>query len=127
MDFLIALAIGLTAGVLSGMLGIGGGAVAVPGIVLLLGEEQHTAQGVSLGAMFLVATLGALIHSRQENVEVNMVMRIAPCAAAFAILGAWTTNMITPEWLTRVFAVVLLGIGCHMLLFSRGGQGVSTS
>jgi len=126
-DIVIALAVGLTAGVLSGMLGIGGGTVAVPGMVLLLGVEQHTAQGVALSAMLLTALVGAFIHYRQENVKLSMAMWIAPSAVAFSLLGAWAAGMVTAEWLTRVFAIALLVIGSRMLLFSRGGQGVTAS
>ena len=126
-DIVIALAVGLTAGVLSGMLGIGGGTIAIPGMVLLLGVEQHTAQGVALSVMILTALVGAFIHYRQENVKLSMAMWIAPTAIVFSLLGAWAAGMVTAEWLTRVFAIALLVIGCRMLLFSRGGQGVTTS
>jgi len=126
-DIVIALAVGLIAGVLSGMLGIGGGTIAIPGMVLLLGVEQHTAQGVALSAMLLTALVGAFIHYRQENVKLSMAMWIAPSAVAFSLLGAWAAGMVTAEWLTRVFAIALLVIGCRMLLFTRGGQGVTTS
>ncbi len=126
-DIVIALAVGLIAGVLSGMLGIGGGTIAIPGLVLLLGVEQHTAQGVALSAMLLTALVGAFVHYRQENVKLSMAVWIAPGAVAFSLLGAWAAGMVTAEWLTRVFAIALLVIGCRMLLFRRGGQGVSTS
>ena len=122
-----ALALGLIAGVLSGMLGIGGGLVTIPGMILLLGIEQHIAQGIALSAMLVTALVGTSIHFRQRNVEWNMALWIAPSAAAFSLLGAWAAGMIPTEWLTRVFAVFLLIIGCVMILFNRGGQGVSTS
>ena len=127
MSILTALVIGLLAGLLGGMLGIGGGTIVIPGIVLLLETEQHTAQGVALFAMLLAASLGALIHYRQGNVKLNMVLWIAPGAIAFALLGSWVAGMIHAEWLTRVFAIALLVIGCRMLFFSRGGQGVTAS
>ncbi len=117
-DIVIALAVGLIAGVLSGMLGIGGGTIAIPGLVLLLGVEQHTAQGVALSAMLLTALVGAVVHYRQENVNLSMAVWIAPGAVAFSLLGAWAAGMVTAEWLTRVFAIALLVIGCRMLLFS---------
>lgn len=127
MSILTALVIGLLAGLLGGMLGIGGGTIVIPGIVLLLETEQHTAQGVALFAMLLAASLGALIHHRQGNVKLNVVLWIAPGAIAFALLGSWVAGMIHAEWLTRVFAIALLVIGCRMLFFSRGGQGVTAS
>ena len=124
MDIVVALAIGLTAGVLSGMLGIGGGTVAVPGMVLLLGTEQHTAQGVALAAMLLTAFVGASVHYRQKNVNLRMAIWIAPAAIGFSVLGAWAAGLVAPEWLTRVFAIALLAIGIRMLFFARGGKFV---
>jgi uncharacterized membrane protein YfcA len=58
--------------------------------------------------------------------DLTMAMWIAPGAVVFSLLGAWAAGAIMAEWLTRVFAIVLLIIGCRMLLFNRGGQGVST-
>jgi len=127
MDIVIGLALGLIAGVFSGMLGIGGGTITIPGMFLLLEVEQHTAQGVALGAMLLAALVGAFIHRRQKNMDLTVAMWIAPGAVVFSLLGAWAAGAIMAEWLTRVFAIVLLIIGCRMLLFNRGGQGVSTS
>jgi uncharacterized membrane protein YfcA len=127
MDIVIGLALGLIAGVFSGMLGIGGGTITIPGMFLLLEVEQHTAQGVALGAMLLAALVGAFIHRRQKNMDLTVAMWIAPGAIVFSLLGAWAAGAIMAEWLTRVFAIVLLIIGCRMLLFNRGGQGVSTS
>jgi uncharacterized membrane protein YfcA len=127
MDIAIALAVGLIAGLISGMLGVGGGTISIPAMVLLLGVEQHTAQGVSLGAMLFTALVGAFIHYRQGNVKMSMVFLIAPSAVAFSLLGAWAADKVSAEWLTRAFAIFLLIIGCRMLLFNRGGQGVSTS
>ena len=127
MDILIALALGLIAGLLSGMLGIGGGTIIIPGIVLLLGTEQHVAQGVSLTAMMLTALVGTFIHYRQGNVKLSMALLIAPSAVAFSYLGAWAAGITSAEWLTRSFAIFLLIIGFWLLLSKRGGQGVSAS
>jgi len=127
MDIGIAVALGLAAGVLGGMLGIGGGTIVIPGVVLLLEVEQHTAQGISLAAMLLMALVGAFIHYRQGNVKSRMVLLIAPSAIAFTYLGAWAAGVVTAEWLSRVFAIALLIIGLRMLLFNRGGKGVSAS
>ena len=125
MDIVIAIAIGAVAGVFSGMLGIGGGTIAVPAMVLLLAEEQHAAQGISLGAMFVISTVGSYMHYRRGTVNFKVALLIAPGAVIFSWLGAEIANMISAEWLTRIFAITLLIIGCRMLLFSRG-QSVST-
>jgi len=126
-DIVIAVAVGLVAGVISGMLGVGGGAIYIPAMVLLLGVEQHTAQGISLAAMIFTASVGTFIHYRQWNVKLSAALWIIPSAVAFSFLGAWAAGQVSAVWLTRVFAIFLLLIGCRMLLFNRGGQGVSTS
>jgi uncharacterized membrane protein YfcA len=110
MDIGVGILAGLIAGTISGMLGVGGGTVTIPAMVLLLDVEQHTAQGVALGAMLVTAAVGAFVHHRQGNVDVRAALWIAP----------------TAEWLTRVFAIALLFIGARMLLFSRGGKSVGT-
>lgn len=131
MDIVIAVVIGLVAGVISGVLGVGGGTITIPAMVLLLGGahhiEQHTAQGISLAALMFTALAGAFIHYRQGNVKLRMALLIAPSGVAFSYLGAWAAGIVSAEWLTRVFAIFLLLIGCRMLLFNRGGQGVSAS
>jgi uncharacterized membrane protein YfcA len=126
MDIAISVALGLIAGLLGGMLGIGGGTIVIPGMVLLLGTTQHVAQGISLTAMLLTALVGAFIHYRQKNVRFRMALFIAPSAAAFSYLGAWAAGIVTAEWLTRVFAIFLLVVGCYLLLFNRGRKSVST-
>jgi uncharacterized membrane protein YfcA len=127
MDILIAVALGSAAGLLSGILGIGGGTITIPVMVLVLSLEQHTAQGIALAAMFLTALVGSFTHYRQGNVKLGMVFLIAPSAIAFSYLGAWAAGIVTAEWLTRVFAITLLLIGIRMLFFSRGGKVVSTN
>ena len=110
-----------------GVLGVGGGTISIPAMVLLLGIDQHTAQGVSLAAMMFTALVGAFIHYRQGNVKLSAVFFIIPGAVAFSYLGAWAAGHVTAEWLTRGFSIFLLLIGCRMLLFNRGGQSVSVS
>lgn len=127
MDILIAVALGSAAGLLSGILGIGGGTITIPVMVLVLSLEQHTAQGIALAAMFLTALVGSFTHYRQGNVNLGMVFLIAPSAIAFSYLGAWAAGIVTAEWLTRVFAITLLLIGIRMLFSPRGGKVVTTN
>jgi uncharacterized membrane protein YfcA len=126
MDIGIGILAGLVAGTISGMLGVGGGTVTIPAMVLLLDVEQHTAQGVALGAMLVTAAAGAFVHYRQGNVDLRAALWIAPTAVGFSVLGSWAAGAVAAEWLTRVFAVALLLIGLRMLLMNRGGRSVST-
>jgi hypothetical protein len=126
MDAAVGVLIGLVAGTISGMFGVGGGTVTIPAMVLLLSVEQHTAQGVALGAMLVTATAGALTHYRQRNIDLKVAIWIAPTAVGFSLLGAWLAGVISADWLTRVFGAALLVIGGRMLFLSRGGRSVST-
>ena len=124
MDAAIALVTGLASGVLGGMLGIGGGLVSIPAMVLLLGTSQHMAQGVGLSVIVLTAAVGASVHYRQGMVRTATVLWIAPSAAAFSALGVWASGLVTSQWLARAFAIFLLLIGIRMLLAGRGGRDV---
>src|SRR5205823_5302811 len=71
-NWLIALAIGITAGVLGGIFGVGGGVLIVPALVLLLHTSQHTAVGTSLGALLPpVGLLGAWAFYRRGEINLT--------------------------------------------------------
>src|SRR5207245_10620466 len=66
MNWVVVSLIGLTAGVVSGLFGVGGAILIIPGLVLLAGLSQHTAPGTSLGALLLpVGVLGALEYYKR--------------------------------------------------------------
>jgi uncharacterized membrane protein YfcA len=107
--------IGLVGGVLAGMLGIGGGAVFVPAMVLLLGEEQHAAQGVSLAVIVFTAATGSVSHLRNDNVDLGVARWIIPFAVPASVLGAWLANRLDGETLQRVFGATVLLVSLQML------------
>lgn len=119
MEIGIAIAVGLLAGVLAGMLGIGGGAILVPGMVLLLGVGQHTAQGVSLAVIAVTALVGATVHYRQGNVRLRVALGIAPVAVLFSFIGAMVASKwIDPSSLRQVFGAVVIALGIYMVVGS---------
>ncbi|GIW13997.1 MAG: UPF0721 transmembrane protein [Tepidiforma sp.] len=107
-------AIGLAGGLASGALGVGGGAVFVPAMVLVLGTEQHAAQGISLVVIVLSSALGALTHYRQGTVDTVAARWIAPAAVPGAVAGAGLATQLSGRGLQVVFAVVLSAIGLQM-------------
>ena len=119
MTIAIALLIGLVAGVLAGMLGVGGGLITIPGMVLILGVNQHTAQGTALGVIVFTALVGAIAHHRQGNVKSNLAVRIIPSAIVFSLLGAWISGLVASTFLTVTFGVLLLAIGLRMVLLTE--------
>jgi len=119
----LGLIIGLIGGFAGGLLGIGGGAIYVPAMVLLLAEEQHVAQGASLAAIIATAIVGGLTHLRQGNVDVNAVVLVTPPAVVAGFGAALLADAIEADALRRIFAVVMLGISLTIIYGAlRGGH-----
>ena len=111
--------IGLVGGVLSGLFGIGGGLVVVPGLVLLAGFPITTAAGTSLGALLLpVGVLGAIEYYRAGHVDIRAAAIIAIGLAIGAYFGARIGTSLPPEIAQRAFGIFLLIVGARLALFS---------
>ena len=115
MDIAIGIGIGLVAGTLAGVLGIGGGAILIPGMVVLMDVEQHTAQGVALAVIAATALLGAIIHYRQGNVRLGVVLWIAPVAILFSFLGGTVADWISGSLLRQILGVIIIAMGIYMV------------
>ncbi|MEO7311598.1 MAG: TSUP family transporter [Chitinophagaceae bacterium] len=117
----IALLIGLFAGVLSGLVGVGGGIILVPALILFLKYDQLTAQGTSLAVLTLPVTLFACIHYYNQS-KVNghpFDMKLIGILALGFIIGGFIGGKlaikIDREVLRKIFAVVLFYTGFKMM------------
>ena len=99
---------GAAAGFASGLLGVGGGTITVPIMVLLVGLEQHTAQGTSLLAMVPSALVGSYTHYRHGNLAQEHVPGLVVGILLGASTGAVVANQLPEFWLRLVFAGVLI-------------------
>lgn len=116
----ILLLIGLTAGILSGMIGIGGGIIIVPALVYLLGFSQHAAQGTSLGLLLPpVGILAVMNYYKKGFLDIKVVLIMAIAFVAGAFLGSKLSLILSEDKLKKFFAVVLLLIAGKMLLFDK--------
>ncbi|WP_038030569.1 sulfite exporter TauE/SafE family protein [Thermus sp. NMX2.A1] len=106
-DLTLLLAGGLT-GFLSGMMGVGGGTIMVPAMVLVLGMDQHTAQGTSLLAMVPASLVGAYTHHRLGNVDTLLAPGLVPGVLLGTFLGGEAAHFLPEATLRLVFAMVLL-------------------
>ena len=101
--------IGLLAGVLSGMFGIGGGIVIVPALLLIAKMSPLTATGTSLGALLMpVGALGAWEYYRNGNIEIKASLLIALGLFAGAWFGAKAAHSVGDATIKRAFAVFLV-------------------
>lgn len=111
----VYLVIGLGAGVLSGLFGIGGGVVIVPALVGLGGFSIHRATGTSLGALLLpVGILGAVEYHRQGHIDVRASLLIALGLATGAWFGARGAQHLNSATMQRAFAAFLVIIAVRM-------------
>jgi uncharacterized membrane protein YfcA len=112
-------AIGLLAGVLSGLFGIGGGIVIVPLLVLVVGLTTTQAAGTSLAALLLpVGALGALEYWRGGFVDLGFAAILAVGLLVGAYLGARLGISLPVEVVQRGFGVLLVIVGIRFIFFS---------
>lgn len=115
MGWIAFLLIGLGAGVLSGLFGIGGGVVIVPALIYLARMQPQAATGTSLAALLLpVGALGAWEYYRHGNLEVGAGLVVALGLFLGAGIGAKLSLELSPTALRRAFAVFLALIAIRM-------------
>jgi uncharacterized membrane protein YfcA len=107
-DVLGALAIGLAAGVLSGLVGVGGGVLFVPGLVLFLGESQLEAEATSLLAIVVVSAVGAWRQREYGNVRLRDGVVIGALSPLGVLAGTVVANAVPQRGLELAFAGVQL-------------------
>jgi uncharacterized membrane protein YfcA len=99
---------GFAIGVTSGVVGIGGGVLMVPLMVLGFGFPQHLAQGTSLAAIIPTAAVGAATHQRQGNVLWRAALLVGAAGVVGAVAGALVALSIPRDVLGRVFGAFLI-------------------
>jgi len=119
MNYLLYIFLGLLAGVLSGLLGLGGGTVLIPAFVFLLGMTQHQAQGTTLALMVPpVGLLAVMQYYSKGNVRIPVA--VFACIGFFigGLLGAMFVEKIPDLILRKVFGIFLILVALKMI-FSK--------
>lgn len=123
---LLIILIGIIAGTLSGLVGIGGGIVIVPALVYLLGFSQKTAQGTSLGLILLpVGILGVLQYYKQGHIDVNVVWMLAVGFVIGGWLGGKIAVNLPQDTIKKIFAVLMILIAIKMLFIDKPAKTIS--
>lgn len=111
------LLVGLAAGILSGFIGIGGGILIVPALVLLFGFSQQQAQGTSLAILLPpVGILAAWTYYQHGFVDVKVALIIVVGFVAGGWVGARYATALSNEMLSKAFGVILVVIGIKMFI-----------
>ena len=123
---LIEVVFGFAGGVLAGVLGVGGGAIFVPAIVVFgltgeTGDPQKVAQGVSLVVIVFTGTAGTVTNLRQETVDMALLRWVAPAAIIAAFLAALAANRVDDAVLRRIYGATALLLGIETVYTSVRG------
>ena len=115
MDWIMYLLLGIVAGFIAGLLGIGGGIVVVPGLIAVFKTQHlftpehrmHAASATSLAAMIFTAFSSACSYQRRNCLVWPIVKRVVPGLCLGLLLGAWLTSFLTNDFLQQLFALFL--------------------
>lgn len=102
--------IGFFAGIIGGM-GMGGGTILIPALILFANIDPKIAQSVNLLSSIPMTIIALIIHMRQKNVVKELVLPIALFGVLGAIAGSFVANYISSEYLKKFFGVFLLVVG----------------
>ncbi len=111
--------LGVLRGGIGAMLGVGGGVIVVPALVLLFGVKQHVAQGISLAAMAPMALVGSWTHWRHRKIEFRLLPGLVIGGLLGVVLGSTVAHWLPAGVLRRLFAVFLIFFGVQ---YARGNH-----
>jgi uncharacterized membrane protein YfcA len=115
-----AIAIGLAGGLIAGLLGVGGGVLFVPGLVIFLGLNQHQAEATSLLAIVPVAIAGSYQQDRYGNVRRSDALLLGLLSLGGAAGGVALANALSGAVLRDSFAVLLLIVAAQFVRRALG-------
>lgn len=120
----VAILAGLVTGILSGLLGIGGGAILVVAAVFFLGVPQHSAQAAAIVAMIPTALVGVVRHHRNRLINYQTGVFLAVGIILGGMIGAYIANMLSEDVLRKLFSAffALMSVQMFWSSFKKGRQ-----
>lgn len=117
---IVLLLVGLAAGILGGLVGVGGGIIIVPSLIYFLGFSQKQAQGTSLGILLLpVGILGVLEYYKAGYVDMRTVWLVSIGFLAGSYFGSKIALSLSQETVKKIFAVLMILIALKMLFIDK--------
>jgi len=107
--------IGFLSGIVSGM-GIGGGTILIPALILFTDISQHSAQSVNLAAFLPTAIIAIVVHSRNKSIRYKLAVYLVLSGILGAVIGSRLAICLSSGHLRRLFGVFLLLISIYELL-----------
>lgn len=107
---------GFLIGIINGMLGAGGGMIAVPMLKKFGGMEQRDAQANSVAIILPLTVVSAVLYLFNNNVEFKSALVFIPSGLAGALLGTFLLGKIPNKWLKKIFAGFMIWAGIRMII-----------
>jgi uncharacterized membrane protein YfcA len=120
MTELVLALIGLVAGAIAAAVGVGGGVIFVPALVIVAGFDQHLAEGTSLAVILPTMVIATWAHWRGRRVHWPAALRIGAFGIVGGLIGAQLALSLDEAVLRRLFAVLLLIIALRMVRRTQG-------
>lgn len=111
--------IGIVAGLLGSAIGVGGGIIMVPALVVLFSFDQHLAQGTSLAVILPTAIASTIGHARAGRVLWRLATPIAIAGIISAVAGALVALILDSDDLSRLFAILLVAVAVRMAVRTK--------
>ena len=119
MTTVILVLVGFVTGAVAASIGVGGGVVFVPALVVIAGFDQHAAEGTALAVILPTVAVAAATHGRSGRVDWPVATRLGVFGALGGVIGATVALNLDPHLLRRLFAVLLLVVAGRMVRVSR--------
>ena len=117
---IVLLIVGLAAGILGGLVGVGGGIIIVPSLIYFLGFSQKEAQGTSLGILLLpIGILGVLQFYKAGYVDMRTVWLVSLGFLIGSYFGSKIALSFSQETVKKIFAILMLLIALKMLFLDK--------
>lgn len=117
---IILILVGIAAGMLSGLVGIGGGIIIVPALVYFLAFSQKMAQGTSLGILLLpIGILGVLQYYKEGYIDLKVVLIISLAFLVGSYFGSKIALRMPNELVKKIFAIFMILIAIKILFFDN--------
>ncbi|MCH2149214.1 MAG: sulfite exporter TauE/SafE family protein [Phycisphaerales bacterium] len=108
MEIIWLLVLGFCAGMLGGLIGIGGGVITIPALSLIFGKDIHLAQAASMNVVVFVALPAAYRHWRQGEMSTRLLKYIVPFGIAGIIGGVFVNNLVPSYGMSKIFGAFLI-------------------
>lgn len=122
--WLVTVLTGAGVGVLTGFLGVGGGFLIVPALVMLVGLSMRQAVGTSLVVIAMNSLAGFLGHLQGPPIDLQVVVIFVAAGLAGALVGTRLTRIVHPEHLRKAFAVFVIGLAIFLLVDNLNKVGI---